>query len=62
MYIVYVKSDIIWINGPILLGTNVVQLSGVHCTAFLGERIPHGGDKNLSRGGRKLVANFMMVH
>ena len=33
MYIVYVWSDIltIWINGPILLGTNVVHLSGVHC-------------------------------
>ena len=32
MYIVYVKSDILtnWINGPILLGTNVVHLSGVH--------------------------------
>ena len=28
------KSDTlaIWINGPLLLGTDVVQLSGVHCT------------------------------
>ena len=34
MHIVYVKSDILtnWINGPILLGTNVVHLSGVHCS------------------------------
>ena len=27
----YVKSDILTINGPVLLGTNVVHLSGVHC-------------------------------
>ena len=47
-----VKSDIIWINGPSLLGTNVVQLSGVHCTAFQGERIPHGGIK-ISREGEE---------
>ena len=34
MYIVYVKSDILtnWINGPTLLGTNVVHLSGEYCT------------------------------
>ena len=34
MYIVYVTSDILtyWINGLILLGTNVVHLSGVRCS------------------------------
>ena len=31
MHIVNVKSDIVTINGPVLLGTNVVHLSGVHC-------------------------------
>ena len=31
MHIVYVKSDILTINGPVLLGTNMVHLSGVHC-------------------------------
>ena len=31
MHIVYVKSDILTINGPVLLGTSVVHLSGVHC-------------------------------
>ena len=33
MYIVYVESDMLtnWINEPILLGINVVHLSGLHC-------------------------------
>ena len=36
MYIVYVKSDLLtnWINGPILLGANVVYLSAVHCSTI----------------------------
>ena len=42
MYIAFVKSDILtnWINGPILLGTNVVHLSGVHCIYIYMQNVP----------------------
>ena len=59
MYIVYVKSDILinWINGPILLGTNVVHLSGVHCIREYGSTLYVG----LARAVSPTNTNFRLA-